>query len=145
MIFLDANIFLRQLTSSSDEATVPLEKLALDLFERVELNDLDVTTSEVVIHEVCFILSSPRQYGLEPADFISDLAYLLSLAGMRFPRGDQATYLRALDLYLERPKLEFSDAVIAARSEAAGHDLATFDRHFDAIPTLTRWDWDTAV
>lgn len=43
------------------------------------------------------------------------------------------------------PRLGFADCVIAARCEAAGHDLATFDRHFDAIPTLARWRWEAAT
>lgn len=142
MIFLDANVFLRAIAPAPDESTRRRQVLARALFKRVEAGELDVTTSEVVLHETCFTLSSPRQYGAAPSAFVPDLAYLLSLAGMRFPRGDQAVYRRALELYLERPKLEFSDAVIAARCEAAGHDLATFDRHFDAIPTVQRWSWE---
>ena len=145
MIFLDANVFLRAIAPAQDEPTRQRQMLARALFKRVETAELDATTSEVALHETCFILSSPRQYGAAPSAFVPDLAYLLSLAGMRFPRGDQAIYLRALDFYLKRPILEFSDAVIAARCEVAGHALATFDRHFDAIPSVTRWPWDPPV
>jgi predicted nucleic acid-binding protein len=142
VIFLEANVFLRQLTAPTDDATHRMQEQVIDLFERIESDEVQATSSEVVLHETCYVLSSARQYGRAPADFVPDLAYLLTLAGVRFPRGDQAIYLRALDLYAERPKLEFSDAVIAARCEAAGHDLATFDRRFDAIETVTRWRWE---
>jgi len=142
VIFLDSNVFLRYLTPPIDDATRSMQEVAIDLFERVERDALDVTTSEVVLHEVCYILSSPRQYGNAPSAFVPSLASLIAFPGFRFPRGDQALYGRALELYLEQPKLEFSDAVIAARCEAAGHTLATFDRHFDAIPTVQRWSWD---
>lgn len=145
MIFLDANVFLRAIAPAPDEPTRQRQLMARALFKRVEAAELDVTTSEVALHETCFILSSPRQYAAAPSAFVPDLAYLLTLAGMRFPRGDQAIFLRALDLYLERPTLEFSDAVIAARFERAGHDLATFDRHFDAIPTVARWQWEPPI
>lgn len=144
MIFLDANVFLRAIAPAPDEPTRRRKVLARALFKRVEAGELDVTTSEVVLHETCFTLSSPRQYAATPSAFVPDLAYLLGLPGFRFPRGDQRIYLRALELYLERPTLEFSDAVIAARCERDGHDLATFDRQFDAIPTLTRWSWEPA-
>lgn len=145
MIVLDANVFLRAIAPAPDEPTRQRQLMARALFKRVEAAELDVTTSEVALHETCFILSSPRQYAAAPSAFVPDLAYLLTLAGMRFPRGDQAIFLRALDLYLERPTLEFSDAVIAARCERAGHDLATFDRHFDAIPTVARWQWEPPI
>jgi bifunctional DNA-binding transcriptional regulator/antitoxin component of YhaV-PrlF toxin-antitoxin module len=42
------------------------------------------------------------------------------------------------------PKLEFSVSVIAARCERAGHELATFDRHFADLPFIQLWQPETS-
>jgi predicted nucleic acid-binding protein len=64
---------------------------------------------------------------------------ILNWPGMRFPGDDGPTFRRALEIWEQHPKMEFSDSVIAARCERAGHELATFYRHFAAIPSLTLW------
>ena len=112
------------------------------MFDAVERDDLTVTTSEVVIHEVCYILMSPRNYDMPAAVAAEDVAQLIQYPGFRFPAGELNIYLRALALVAEHERLGFADCVIAARCERAGHDLATFDRHFDAIPTVQRWSWE---
>jgi predicted nucleic acid-binding protein len=48
-------------------------------------------------------------------------------------------FIRALDLWEQHPVLEFSDAVIAARCERGGHELATFDGHFDRVASVRKW------
>ncbi len=58
---------------------------------------------------------------------------------MRFPGDDSTIYLRAVEIWAQHPRLEFSDSVIAARCEAEGHELATFDRHFGRIEGLAQW------
>jgi predicted nucleic acid-binding protein len=140
VIFLDANVFLRHFGEPRTAVDAERAELASALFDRVRDGHPVVTTSEVVLHEVCFILTSPRHYGHLSTEVATDF---IQYAGFRFPPGERELYLRAFELWRERPKLEFSDSVIAARCDAAGHDLATFDRHFDAIPTVSRWDWGT--
>ena len=144
MIFLDANIFLRYLGEPRTPSDAAQNSSASALFAEVREGTRIVTTSEVVLHEVCYVLTSPRNYGFPSAEVATDMMALIQYAGFRFPTGERETYLRAFELWLERPRLEFSDGVIAARCEAAGHDLATFDRHFDAIETVTRWQWPEA-
>jgi predicted nucleic acid-binding protein len=139
MIFLDANIFLRYMTKSESPDVARMQSAAISLFELVESGEATVTTSEVVLHETCYVLTSHRQYGYPAGDVAPELAVMLSWPGFVFPNDDKAIYLRALDLWQQHPVLEFSDSVIAARCERAGHQLATFDAHFAAIPSLALW------
>jgi len=64
---------------------------------------------------------------------------LISLEGFRFERDEKQLFLRALEIYEANPKLEYSDSVVAARVEALGIPLATFDKRLGKLPTVTRW------
>lgn len=139
MIFLDANVLLRFLTAPTTEQDVNRKAEAHALLARIDAGELAATTSEVVLHEVSYILTSSRQYRLAASQATILIRIILAMKGLEFPADDRAVYIRALDLWEEHPKLEFSDAVIAARCEHGGHELATFDRHFDALPSINRW------
>ncbi|MDQ3541690.1 MAG: type II toxin-antitoxin system VapC family toxin [Chloroflexota bacterium] len=139
MIFLDVNVFLRYLAPSSSPATIVMKEVAQGLFASVRRGELEATTSEVVIHEVCYVLQSASHYRMETASVVEYLQPLIAMSGMIFPGADKRIYLRALDLLLNHPKLEFSDAVIAARAEWQGVPLATFDEYLAGMPFVTRW------
>jgi predicted nucleic acid-binding protein len=139
MIFVDANILIRYMTEPETPEVARMQATAIALFERVETGAVTVTTSEVVLHETCYVLGSKRHYGYTVSEIVPVLATILSWPGFVFPHDEKVVYLRAFDLWEQHPKLEFSDSVIAARCERGGHVLATFDPHFAAIPSLTLW------
>lgn len=142
MIFLDANIFLRHFEAPSSPDSTSSKETARHLMASIANDDVQATTSEVVLHEVCFILRSKHHYARQPEEIIGRMRVILGFPALVFPNDDKVVYLRALELWEQHPKLEFSDSVIAARCERAGHELATFDGHFDAIPSLKRWNPD---
>lgn len=139
VIFLDANIFLRFLAPALSDVDRKMQLQAAQLLEGVLERRIVATTSEVVLHEVCYILGSKHHYGLLHGEIISRIQTILNWPGMQFPNDDKSLYLRALDLWLQHPRLEFSDSVIAARCERSGHELATFDKHFADLPFLHLW------
>lgn len=141
MFFLDANIFL-QVLGGGNAAHV---QQAVSLLRRIQRGDVQATTSEVVIHEVCYVLGSKNQYGRTVAEIVGAMTGTLSWPGFWFPMGDKEIYLRALSLWSQSPKLGFADSVIAARCERAGHQLATFDRHFQDLPFLDFWQPDATA
>lgn len=143
MIFVDANVFLRYLTSAQTNADLPRKAHARSLFAQIETGDLLASASEVVIHEVCFILTSPKHYRYTAETVAPELATIIKWPGFVFPMADKLIYLRALEIWMHHPRLEFSDSVIAARCERAGHELATFDRHFRDLPFLQLWQPET--
>jgi predicted nucleic acid-binding protein len=142
MIFVDANVFLRALTQPSTARDEEWRRQATVLFQGIVAGNILATTSEVVLHEVSFSLTSQKQYRMPAVDAIRLLRSIISMPGMTFPGLEEDIYRRALDLWELHPKLEFSDAVIAARCERGDLELASFDRHFDQLPQLRRWQPD---
>jgi predicted nucleic acid-binding protein len=139
MIFLDANVFLRYLVQPTNPAGQAMQATAAALFTAIERGDEEATTTEVVLHEVCYVLASKRHYNLPAATIADYLAPILRLRALKFPRGEKQIYLRALEIYVAHPRLEFADAIIAARCERLQIPLATFDEDLARLPTLTRW------
>lgn len=136
MIFLDTNIVLRSVTAPQTVKDRERHEVALNLLERIGTDKVMAAVSEVVLHEIAINLVSPRQYGLPVTNAIEILRDFMALPGLRIPEPDRGYFVRALDLWEEHPKLEFSDAVIAARCEHHDLELASFDRHFDRLSTL---------
>lgn len=139
MIFLDANVFLRYLVQPSTPAIQAMAETARSLFEAVERGEEEITTTEVVLHEVAYILAAKAHYGLPVATITTGLRTLLRLPGFRLGRGQKRRYLRALDLWDAHPTLGFADAIVAATVEQQDIQLATFDTDFDQIPSIKRW------
>jgi predicted nucleic acid-binding protein len=138
MIFLDANVFLRYLVQSNAPADQEKAEAAAKLFREAMTGATTLTTSDAIIAEVVFVLASPRQYGLPAPEITARLKPLLNLRGVKLP--GKRRVLRALDLYASSPKLGFVDALAIAYVERSGLTLASFDRHFDGVPNIKRWE-----
>ncbi|MEJ5198247.1 MAG: PIN domain-containing protein, partial [Anaerolineae bacterium] len=95
MQFVDANVFLRFLTRDDP---VKAERVKT-LLERAERDEIELFTSESVIAELVFVLSSPRLYHLGREQVRDLLIPIVSLRGLKLP--NRAVVLRALDLYAE--------------------------------------------
>lgn len=137
MMFVDANIFLRALTQSSRPDAQRMGRIAGNLFRRVEQQEIEITTSEAIIAEVAFVLTSKAHYHLPANDAADRLAAVVQMRGIRLR--DKHVVLHALDIWSAYPKLGFVDALAAAYAQQAGIELATFDTDFDALPGITRW------
>lgn len=139
MIFLDANFFLRYIVRVETDEQLRMQRIAEDFLLALESGATEATTSEVVLHEVCYVMTSRRQYDASVDEAVTALEPILRLAALKFPSGDREIYLRALSIWQKYPKLEFADSVIAARCEVNGWELATFDKRLGSLPTVTRW------
>jgi uncharacterized protein len=132
MRFVDTNIFIRHLTRDDPEKA----QACYQLFLGAQRNEVALTTSEAVIAEVVYVLSSKQLYNL-PREQIRALLYpLLTLRGLKL--SGRETYLRALDVYASSD-LDFEDAIVVAHMER--HQLSeiySYDRHFDQMSGLTR-------
>ncbi len=137
MIFVDANCYLRFLT----EPITPQDRInqtrARALFELVESGAVVVTTSEAILVEVAYILTSSRHYDGERALAAASLKSLLQPRACRMPAKDVS--LRALDLWAAHPELSFPDALGAAYSERRVYELGTFDRALLRTPGVTAY------
>src|SRR4051812_25056105 len=99
MIFLDANFFIRFLAPAPSPEAKAMQDIATRLFEAITRGEEDATTTEVVLHEVAYILASKAHYQLPVPEIVSSLKMALQMPGLKLPRGDKKLYLRALDIY----------------------------------------------
>jgi predicted nucleic acid-binding protein len=133
MRFVDTNVFVRMLTGDDPVK----EAYCAALFERVRDGDEQIATSEAVIAEIAFVLSSKNTYGLAAEEVRDRLKPLVALPGLRLPY--KQTCLRALEIFATAPMIGFDDALIVAHMERQGiTELLSYDRHFDCISNVQR-------
>ena len=132
MQFIDTNIFIRYLVNDD-----PIKAQAcLELFQLAQRDEVALTTSESVIAEVAFVLSSKRVYNV-PRERIRAILYpVLTLRGLKIPH--RKTYLRALDIYATS-NLDYEDALTIAHMERQKLvELLSYDRGFDKMQNIAR-------
>lgn len=134
--FADANVFLRYLAQPVTAVDQARFAACSALFTRVNRADETITTSEAVLAEVLYVLTSPRQYGLTPADAAARMEPILQMKGLRLP--GKRLYRRALTIFSTYPGLGFEDALIAAQLQQSRGRLLSYDSDFDRIPGIVR-------
>lgn len=133
MYFVDTNIFIRHLTRDDPEKA----RVCFALFQKARDNKITLTTTESVISEIVYVLSSSRQIYTLSREEIRNLLYpLLSLPGFRIPH--RRTFLRALNVYAAHD-LDFEDALLIAHMERQNiKEIYSYDRSFDKIESIKR-------
>jgi len=133
MQFVDANIFLRHLTNDDP----PHAQACLALFRQAQRKEVRLTTSESVIAEVVYVLSSSKlPYHLSPQDIRARLLPILSLPGLIL--SNRNMYVRALDIFAAYP-LDFEDALSIAHMQRQHiSDIYSYGQEFDRVPDVTR-------
>jgi predicted nucleic acid-binding protein len=131
--FVDTNIFIRYM-ANDDKCKA---KACFDLFQRVKRNEEEVTTSESVLAEVTFVLSSKKlAYQLTHEQIRQRLVPLLTLKGFKLPH--KKIYLEALDIYAAKSNLDMEDALSIAHIKDQGLSrIYSYDTDFDAHPQVT--------
>ncbi len=110
------------------------------LFESADGGEVEITATEVVLHEVLYILTSTSTnngYGLTPDEACARISPLVGMPGFKHP--NKRSILKALDLWAEYPRLGFSDCLTAAYAQQHQLSVASFDSDFDVLPGLIRY------
>ena len=132
MMFLDANIILRYLTRDDP---VKAER-CFNLLKKADRGEIELITSEAVIAEVVYVLSSPKVYAVSRERIRSLLIPIISLRGLKL--SSRKLYLRALDLYAALA-IDFEDALAVAHMERHGiSQTLSYDAHFDRVAGIER-------
>ena len=130
--FLDTNVILRYLTKDHTEHSAA----AQEVFQQGADGDLLVTTSETIIAEAVYVLSSRGLYDISRSEIRKHLSNILRLQGMILPA--KQTYERALEVYAST-SLDFEDALSIAHMEMQGvTTILSLDRDFDRFPSINR-------
>jgi predicted nucleic acid-binding protein len=133
MKFLDTNIFLRYLVRDD-----PVKARATRaLFQRIRRGAEIGATSEAVVAEIVYVLSSPRWYRFTHADISARLRPLIALRGVRMSH--KRTVLHALNVYAAHAFLDFEDALTVAHMKRLGiTEVLSYDSDFDRIDSTQR-------
>ena len=132
MEFLDANVFLRYLTRDDP---VKAEH-CYDLFQRLKSKAIRAFTSESVLAEVVYVLSSPSLYRQSREQVRTLMSPLISLPGLKIQ--NRRAFLRALDIFAGA-RLDFEDALSLAHMERMQiKTIISYDRDFDSFKGIKR-------
>lgn len=130
--FLDSNILLRHLLNDDPKRS----PACFALIQAIEQGKLSAWTSDLVIAEVVFVLSSKQTYNLSRETLRDILLPLVDLAGLKLPR--KRLYHRVFELYTRLP-IDYIDAYHAALVEnRKQEELYSYDTDFDQIAGLRR-------
>jgi predicted nucleic acid-binding protein len=140
VIVVDTNVFVRYLVGAVVPADEPLVVEARTLFASAATGNEQFTTNEAVIAEVLYVLTSSRLYQFSRRDVGERFGTILESTGCRLPHKERV--LDALDLWMERPRLSFVDALTVLQSMAGNDRLATFDEAMATFPGIRRWRAD---
>lgn len=113
--------------------------LSAGLFEEIEKDGKEATTSEATLAEVAFILTDKRHYGSARSVVAESLNSILSLRALRLP--SKSICLRALHVWEGNPRLSFPDSLAVAYSELRDFEIATFDEPSRRVPSARLYDW----
>ena len=133
MKFVDTNIFVRYLAGDDPAKQVRSSQL----FEKVRKGDEQVITTEGVIHETCYVLTSSNLYNLSHTDVRDRLYPLLELDDVLIR--DKPLYLQALNLFGDHGFLDYIDAVAIAHTQSGISDgIYSYDRKISKIDGANR-------
>jgi predicted nucleic acid-binding protein len=129
--FVDTNTFIRLLTADLQHAF----ERCLALMERAERGEIRLTTSEIIIAEVVYVLSG-SVYRVPRGVIAQKLRPVLENRGMTIEH--KGAILDALERY-GGSTLDFADCVAVAHMQRLGlRRIISYDRHFDRIPSIER-------
>ena len=138
MKFLDTNAFLRYMVEPQTENDRLFRTLVAAIFERAERGEDQFITTDAVIAEVAFVLTSPRHYGISRHHALIRVVPLLRLPGCAVAHREEleSAFIR----WEENPRISFVDALAIAITKKHGFDLVTFDTAMANDAETLRWD-----
>lgn len=135
MNVIDANVFIRYLIG--DDLTKQEKSKAL--IERVRSGEEAVFCTEVILHEVCYILSASTHYSLSHQEIRDRLYPILQMQSLYI--ANKTLCLEALNIFATGEKIDFSDALSVAHVRSSVADgIYSFDRKLDNVPGSNRVD-----
>lgn len=130
--FVDTNIFIRFLT---DDDKIKA-KSCFDLFQKANKKEILLTTSESVLAEVVYILSSKQLYNLEAEYICQILSPIIEIKGLKF--ASKKFFKKALRIYAEF-NIDFEDALSVSHMYYTGiKEIYSFDKDFDKFDEIKR-------
>ncbi len=129
--FVDANVFIRQLTGDDPGKA----QRSLVLFRRTRQGKLSLVTSESVVAEIVFVLSRST-YRVPRAALTAAFRPVLNNPGLGIE--PKQSIIAALDLWRDS-NLDFEDCLSIEHVRRESLDaIYSYDRDFDRVPGIVR-------
>lgn len=141
MLAIDTNVFVASFNTPVTDQEARQHMSASGVLSDISTGNIPAVVTEVVLHE-CYYVMVMRDKKLDNQTFCDLFRRVLVWPGWAMPSSELDVFNRALDYLQIEPRLEFSDAVIAARAEAYGAELATFDKDLLAVYDGPTWTID---
>lgn len=138
MILVDTNFLVDFILPPYDSGAAVRHDRATTLLIGIEDGRLPAIMPEVVFHE-CFHVLVTRLKVIDVSTFYQIFRSILQYPGWRNSQEDLGNFVRALEIVVELPKLELSDAIIVARAEFHNAELATSDKRMAAFYSGPIW------
>ena len=133
MRLIDTNVFIRYLMG--DDPAKQYRSGAL--IERILTGQEEVLTTQVIVHEICYVLSASTHYNLTHQDIRDRIYPILEMQGMHV--ANKSLCLEALNMFATGEKIDFSDALSVAYVRNGLVDgMYSFDRKIDNLPGSRR-------
>lgn len=130
--FIDANVLIRHVARDHPVHSPAAKQLIAD----IENGRLAVWTTDLVIAEVVWVLTSRSLYGMSREQVQETLLPIIDLQSLHLD--GKRLYRRIFDIYAST-NIDFIDAVHAARIEQLDPPhVFSFDRDFDRVPSVVR-------
>lgn len=133
MRFIDANLFIRYVTSDDPDAS----SIAAEIIRRLSDGKEEAFTTDVHIHETAYVLASRNLYGLSHSVVAGALKQLLLIKNLKM--NNKQLCLEVLELFAQSPRLDFADALAVASMRRKGiTEIYSFDRDLDRVQGAMR-------
>lgn len=130
--FINTNIFIRFLTCDDKVKA----KKCLELFKKAERKEIILTTTESILSEVVYILSSKSLYNLSSKRIRDLLMPIINLAGLKITF--KKIFLEALRIYTEQ-RIDFEDALTVAYMKMKKiNKIYSYDKDFNRFSFIKR-------
>ena len=121
-LWLDTNVIIRIITGDPQEMAQEAE----DLIVKVEMGELVLRLSAIVVAECCWVLES--FYEAQPTDITDTLLKFTNAIGVET---EEKPVVQQALLDFSAKKVDFVDAYIAAHAKAnPSEDVVTWDKHY---------------
>lgn len=130
--FIDTNIFIRFITKDDPRKA---EK-CFTFFKRVSDKKIFLTTTESVLSEVIFILSSKALYNLTRERIRDLLLPIINLSGFKI--SFKKVFINALEIYAGS-RIDFEDCLtVSYMKQKEIKEIYSYDRDFDKFSFIKR-------
>ncbi|KJS49581.1 PIN domain-containing protein [Desulfosporosinus sp. BICA1-9] len=124
-LWLDTNVIIRIITGDPQEMAQEAE----DMILKVEMGELVLRLSAIVVAECCWVLES--FYEAQPTDISDTLLKFTNAIGVET---EEKPVVQQALLDFSAKKVDFVDAYIAAHAKAnPPEDVVTWDKHYNRL------------